>query len=90
MHTNIHAPETVTQWVAKLQQLLGVELKAEASSIDPRRPFTQYGLDSIAALSIAGELEEITRQELPPTLLWDYQTIDELAAYLSQPMAVVA
>lgn len=85
-----HTPLSSAQWVAQLQKMLGAELKVEASSIDPAVAFTQHGLDSIAALSIAGDIEDICGLELPSTLLWDYQTINELAQYLSQPAAVAA
>jgi acyl carrier protein len=62
--------------------LLSRELKMPQSEVKLDIPLTQYGLDSIAALTIAGELEDKFGLELPSTLLWDYPTINDLAKYL--------
>jgi amino acid adenylation domain-containing protein/thioester reductase-like protein len=59
-------------------------LEIEAESIDPRQPFTYYGLGSIQAVSLTGELEEYLNRKLSPTLAWDYPTIELLAGYLAQ------
>ena len=72
---------------ARIIELLSRELKMPAADVDPQLPLMQYGLDSIAALTIAGELEDELSLELPSTLLWDRPTIDSLADYLSQALA---
>lgn len=46
-------------------------------------PFVQYGLDSVAAVSISGELEKQLGKRLSPTLIYDYPTIALLANYLA-------
>jgi len=66
-----------------LVQMLTQELRLPADSVLIDKPLTQYGLDSIAALTIAGDLEDMLGIELPSTLLWDCPTIDHLARYLS-------
>jgi len=68
---------------AVLVQMLSHQLKLPDGSIDGDRPLTHYGLDSIAALMIAGDLEDRLGFELPSTLLWDCPTIDALAAHLT-------
>ncbi len=60
--------------------MLKKELRIE--SIDPDKLLTQYGLDSISALTVAGELEDMLGVELPPTLLWDCPTVNQIADYL--------
>lgn len=62
-----------------LSGLLSKELRLRADEVRTDRPFTEYGLDSMAALTIAGELEERYAIELPATLLWDCPTIDHLS-----------
>lgn len=62
--------------------LLSSELRLAEAQVQTSRPLTEYGLDSIAALTIAGELEERFSIELPPTLLWDHPTIDHIAGHL--------
>lgn len=64
---------------------LSEELKVEASEIDQRAPFSQYGLDSIGAVTLVGELEDWLGRELSPTLPYDYTNVESLARYLSVP-----
>lgn len=78
MTTHTHASPC-----ARIIELLSRELKISAADIKPELPLTQYGLDSITALTIAGELEDELGLELPSTLLWDCPTITELADYLA-------
>jgi acyl carrier protein len=50
---------------------------------DPDAPLSKYGLQSIHAVILAMEIEEEVGVELPPTLLWEYNTVNECAAYLT-------
>ena len=56
----------------------------QASEIDPRAPFSQFGLDSAGSVQIALELEEATGLPFPPTLFWEHPNIDAMAKYLSE------
>jgi len=58
-------------------------LETDASSIDPRQPFTYYGLGSVQAVSLTGDLETFLNRKLSPTLAWDYPTIELLANHLA-------
>ncbi|AMM27956.1 acyl carrier protein [Acinetobacter pittii] len=69
-------------WSAIIRTLVAKEMRVEPETIDPEQNFTSYGLDSIVALSVSGDLEDLTKLELEPTLLWDYPTINALAEYL--------
>lgn len=71
----------------RIIQLLSSELKMPVADFRPDVPLTQYGLDSIAALTIAGELEDELGLELPSALLWDCPTIARLADYLADMVA---
>jgi acyl carrier protein len=50
--------------------------------MDPDAPFSKYGLQSIDAVILAMEIEEEVGVELPPTLLWEYNKVNECASYL--------
>jgi 8-amino-7-oxononanoate synthase len=58
-------------------------LEIKPHEIDVDRDFADYGLDSVEAINISGELENYLGCRLSPTLLWDYQSIQALAAYLA-------
>jgi acyl carrier protein len=77
MNTNSHSIEAIRE---SLVFMLNKELRVE--SIDPDKLLTQYGLDSISALTVAGELEDMLGLELPTTLLWDCPTVNHIADYL--------
>ncbi|GAB4152428.1 MAG: hypothetical protein Fur0021_17200 [Candidatus Promineifilaceae bacterium] len=74
------SPLHVTGW---LVQRLAQQLKIDAQQILVDRPLAEYGLDSVAAVGLAGELENWLGRKLPPTLLYEYPTIKALAEYLA-------
>ncbi len=79
--------EVIQQW---LVTCLAAQLDIAPQEIDVCRPITEYGLDSIAAISLAGDLEDWLGLELSPTLLWDYPVIEILARYLAAALTADA
>lgn len=75
-------PFDLQHYRSKLGAMVEREMRLEEGSVATDRNLAEYGLDSIAALTIAGDLEDELGVELPPTLLWDYPSIDDLANYL--------
>jgi acyl carrier protein len=67
---------------------LGELLSLDTSTIDVSQPLTRYGLDSIDAVTLVGDLEDWLDLELPSTLLWDYPTIQKASAYLVEEFEV--
>jgi acyl carrier protein len=69
----------IRQWlIAKLSKVVGIPI----TDVDPTLNFVEYGLDSMQAVRLSGDLERWMGFELPPILLYDYPTIDELARCL--------
>lgn len=50
--------------------------------IDPERPFTDYGLDSITGVQFIQQLNEHLRIDLDTTCLFDYSSVHGLAGYI--------
>jgi acyl carrier protein len=77
------SPETfdrIQGWiVSRLARLLGV--KPEEIGVDD--PLSEYGLESVEAIALSGELSDLLGRQLSPTLTWDYPTIADLARFLS-------
>ena len=74
---------------AEIQAWL-VDRLAQALKIDPaiiniKVQFDQYGVDSLAAVNLVGELEEWLGRELSPTLPYEYPTAESLARHLAEP-----
>jgi acyl carrier protein len=67
-----------------LCQRIGAALRLPPSQIDPDITFDRYGLDSVQAVEVTMELGEgLSLPDLSPTLLYDYPTINQLAAHVA-------
>lgn len=55
-----------------------------ATDIDITKPFSYFGMSSVLAIALSGELERWLNRKLSPTLTWDYPTIEMLAAHLTE------
>ena len=51
-------------------------------TIDIHAPFSTYGLSSLDAVTLSGDLEELLGRRFPPTLAYDYPSISTLSRYL--------
>jgi len=52
------------------------------TAIDARRPFRDMGVDSLTAVELRNRLAAETGLQLPPTLIFDQPTIDQIAEML--------
>jgi acyl carrier protein len=76
---DVKTADDIKSWVvAYLADLL----ETDEDEIDVTIPFDRYGLDSSAAVGLTGELEDWLGREVPPTLLYDYPTVESLVEYL--------
>jgi acyl carrier protein len=62
-------------------------LEVKPDQIDTAIAFDRYGLDSSAAVGLAGDLEDWLERELDPTLLYDYPTIESLSEHLMESLS---
>ena len=70
-----------------LRTILATELRTPESEVDTDRPFAEMGLNSVMAMSIRREVEQLTRVELSATMLWNHPTIASLATHLAEKVA---
>src|SRR5438105_4880258 len=76
-----HSQAALQAWfIAHISDLVG----SEQNAIDIHMPFSSYGLSSKDAVILAGELEVWLKQQLSPTLIYEYPNIEALAQYLAQ------
>ena len=67
------------EWlVVRLARYLGRQ------DIDPLVPLAEYGIDSLVALNLYGDLEEELDLPVDVTVVLDYPTVEALARHLSQ------
>jgi acyl carrier protein len=81
----LNPTEALQDW---LVAQLSTQLSLEASTIKVSEPLTRYGLDSIDAVTLVGDLEEWLDLELPDTLFWDHPSIAQASAFLVENFEV--
>ncbi|WP_367387378.1 SDR family NAD(P)-dependent oxidoreductase [Bacillus vallismortis] len=69
---------------SELKELIAGTANISSHDIRADIGFYEQGLDSASLLSIVKELERKTGEQLYPTLLFEYKTIRELAAYIEE------
>ena len=77
------AADVRKQLVAKIRAILGRELRVAESELDTDRPFIELGLNSMMAMAIRRDIENLVGLQLSATMLWNHPTVDSLAAYLT-------
>lgn len=81
LDTNRPGTPAIERWLTeRVAALVGVA----PNELDTAQPFAAFGLDSVAAVGLAGEIEDWLDVELPATILWDYPTIGALAGHLAR------
>ena len=83
---NVNADE-LQSW---LIERVATYCREKTSSIDPNVNFSSYGLDSVFALSLVGDIEDYLGFELETTVIWDYPSIFELVNQIESQVLVLA
>jgi acyl carrier protein len=65
----------ITDWIAS-------KLHLPPAGIGVETPFTDFGMDSMAAVELSGRLEEVMGRHVSPSAAWEYPNVRELAVYL--------
>ncbi len=73
-------PTSITGWLA--ERVADYTGRA-AHQVDPAVPLAELGLDSVSAVALCGEIEDRWSIEVDPTLVFDYPTIADIAAFLA-------
>lgn len=57
-------------------------LEEPAETIDPGMPLVEYGLDSVYAFALCGEIEDTLNVAVEPTLIWDVENLLDLTDHI--------
>lgn len=72
-----------TDILSVITTVLAKELYLEKTGIQPHRPFSDMGVDSVTTVEIVNRLNRELDLNLRATVLYDYPTPDKLARYLA-------
>ncbi|WP_299608347.1 SDR family NAD(P)-dependent oxidoreductase [uncultured Aquimarina sp.] len=73
------AVQTIREY---LKNIISAKIDKKVTEIDEKLGFYDLGLDSNSTMELVGELENKCGHDFYPTLLFEYQTIEELSDYL--------
>lgn len=66
---------------------LTVYLDRAPHEIDASTALADYGLDSVSALGLCGDIEDRFQFDVEPTVAYDYPTVEAVAGYLAERLA---
>jgi phthiocerol/phenolphthiocerol synthesis type-I polyketide synthase A len=69
-----------------LRAILASELRTPEQQVEADSPFAEMGLNSVMAMSIRREVEQLVGIQLSATMLWNHPTITSLARYLAKQL----
>ncbi|WP_099023348.1 type I polyketide synthase [Mycolicibacterium palauense] len=81
--SQLSAEELRSELQNGLRAILASELRMAEDQIEVDRPFAEMGLNSVTAMSIRREAEQLVGIELSATMLWNHPTIVSFADYLA-------
>lgn len=58
-------------------------LKVGPETVSPDAVFSELGLSSVQAVELTAELEDFSGREIPATMVYEYPTIEDAAAYVA-------
>jgi acyl carrier protein len=80
----LRSPDELGRW---LVCRVAFYVRRPAAEIELDTPLADYGLDSLYAFALLGEIEDTLELEIDPAVLWDSPTAAGLAAHLVERMA---
>ncbi|MFE0177214.1 acyl carrier protein [Streptomyces sp. NPDC059002] len=79
-----HSVESITAW---LTERFAGYARRSVDEIDPQRPFADYGLDSVGAMSLAVDIEDHFGVEIDAEEMWNHPTPAALGELLTGKLA---
>jgi len=69
-----------------LMRWLTARADLNPGAIQPSTPFAELGIDSLTAVEISQELDQLLVLQLPPMVIWSCPTCEALAVYLAEEL----
>jgi acyl carrier protein len=69
----------IREW---LIERIAYYLERPGDDIDPTVPLAEAGIDSVSATSLCGDVEDRFEINADPTMVFDYPTVADIAAFI--------
>jgi phthiocerol/phenolphthiocerol synthesis type-I polyketide synthase D len=83
----LSAEDRLSELQARLQAILGRELRMSPSAVNLDQPFPELGLDSMMAMTVLKETQKLVGIDLSANMLFNHPTIASLAMYVAGLLA---
>lgn len=77
------SPRSVADFEIIVIARLAVMRRRRPETIDPTRPFNELGIDSLDAVTLTGDLQEVVGHPIDPAELFDHPTPRAFAVFLA-------
>ena len=85
--TSIPPEQVRAELETGLRTILSRELRISEAELESDVPFAELGLNSVMAMSIRRDAEQLVGTDLSATMLWNHPTIAALAGFLAEKVA---
>jgi phthiocerol/phenolphthiocerol synthesis type-I polyketide synthase B len=85
--SQVPSEDRLDELMMRLRAILARELRMPTSAVDVDQSFPELGLDSMMAMTVLRETNQLVGAELSATMLWNHPTISALATYLVDMLA---
>lgn len=82
-----HAKDRAARMRTWLTERVAYYVERDPGDIDADAPIASYGLDSVYAFALCGDIEDEFNLNVEPTLVWDFGTVAALAVRLAGDLA---
>lgn len=79
-----HRARSIERWVT---ERVAFYLECRVRDVDPTVPLAETGIDSASAIGLCGDVEDRWQIDADPTLVFDYPTISDIAAFIAGQLA---
>lgn len=69
-----------------LTKKIATLIRMPQENINITAPLAEYGLDSVHAVGLSGDIEAWLGMPIEPTIVWDFPTIEAMSIYLAEQM----
>ena len=84
--SKMSAEDVLRELQSGLRVILARELQMPEAELDLDRPFAEFGLNSVMAMTVRRDTEQFVGIELSATMLFNYPTIVALAEHLAKKL----